>query len=201
MQENVTFLTTAVLIRLCQNPENETLWCAFVARYAPIIYGWCRQRGLQAANAEDVTQRILLNIVQAIRKGAFVPKTTARSWIGTITRNACANFHRDQKRASQEPGIGGSDYSLFDSVDAVDDLARLIEAEHASDVMELASCRVREVVSSEEWYVWHAHKVEGCQCKDLAEELGYDAAKITRMHQAVAKLLRAEVERIENRVF
>jgi hypothetical protein len=46
--------TGSVLLLLLSNPADPQRWEAFVERYGPKIYGWCRQRGLQEADAQDV---------------------------------------------------------------------------------------------------------------------------------------------------
>ena len=61
MQEPMARETDVILlVRVGQDPIDQAAWDAFVASYAPAISGWCRRRGLQPADAEDVTQDVLL---------------------------------------------------------------------------------------------------------------------------------------------
>ena len=43
--------STTLLAQLRQHPGNQAAWCAFVERYGPRVYGWCRGWGLQDADA------------------------------------------------------------------------------------------------------------------------------------------------------
>jgi hypothetical protein len=51
-----------------RDPTSSHAWAAFVDRYAPDIYGWCRKRNLQHAEAEHATQIVLAKLAQ---KGPF----------------------------------------------------------------------------------------------------------------------------------
>src|SRR5262249_21773448 len=56
--------TTCVtlLTQLRRDPSDPAGWDEFVERYGRHIYRWCRQWKLQDADAEDVTQDILVKL-------------------------------------------------------------------------------------------------------------------------------------------
>jgi RNA polymerase sigma-70 factor (ECF subfamily) len=70
--------TTRVTLlgRLRQDPTDQAAWDVFVERYGRHIYRWCRQWRLQDADAEDVTQDILLSLAQKLRHFAYDPSRT-----------------------------------------------------------------------------------------------------------------------------
>src|SRR5262249_32858695 len=53
-----------LLGRLARSPTDQAAWEEFVGRYSPQIHGWCQRWGLQAADAQDVTQDILLELAR-----------------------------------------------------------------------------------------------------------------------------------------
>ena len=57
----------SLLGQLQQYPSDQTGWDDFVERYGRHIYRWCRQWKLQDADAEDVTQIILIKLTQKLR--------------------------------------------------------------------------------------------------------------------------------------
>src|SRR5262245_31262762 len=59
---SVTSMT--LLMRLQQSPADQSAWKEFVECYGHRIAGWCRQWGLQEADAQDVAQTVLLKLVQ-----------------------------------------------------------------------------------------------------------------------------------------
>ena len=69
-----------LLEALRQAPKDAGAWERFVWRYRPMIYGWCREWGLQGADAEDVAQDVLARLIgearpasAMIRRAAFGP--------------------------------------------------------------------------------------------------------------------------------
>jgi RNA polymerase sigma-70 factor (ECF subfamily) len=82
-------------------------WQRFVHLYSPLVYRWCRQAGLQEADAADVGQDVFRAVGRAI--GTFSPDGsggTLRGWLKAITRNKVRDFARGRKR--QVEGVGGS---------------------------------------------------------------------------------------------
>ena len=77
----------SLLKKLKLQPADELAWHEFVERYGAKILGWCRHWGLQDADAADVTQAVLVKLVQNIGKydkevGRFRP------WLKTISQHA-----------------------------------------------------------------------------------------------------------------
>jgi RNA polymerase sigma-70 factor (ECF subfamily) len=70
-------LTQVTLLgRLQRAPSDQAAWQQFVDRYGRQVYRWCRHWKLTEADAEDVTQMVLLKLAQKMRSrpgGAVVP--------------------------------------------------------------------------------------------------------------------------------
>ena len=77
-----------LLARLRQDPTDQTAWDVFVERYGRHIYRWCRQWRLQDADAEDVTQNILMRLTQKMRAFAYDPSRSFRGWLKTVAHHA-----------------------------------------------------------------------------------------------------------------
>ncbi len=107
--------TSSTLLARMKTLEPES-WGRFVHLYGPLIRQWCRQAGLQDADAADVGQDVFRAVAAAIsnfrRDGG-----TFRGWLRTITRNKIRDLARLRARECQ--GQGGSDaqaklYALAD---------------------------------------------------------------------------------------
>ena len=70
----------SLLTQLRQDPSDQAGWDEFVERYGRHIYRWCRQWKLQDADAEDVTQDILVKLTQKLRAFAYDPSRSFRGW-------------------------------------------------------------------------------------------------------------------------
>jgi DNA-directed RNA polymerase specialized sigma24 family protein len=62
----------SLLIRI-RNPRDRAAWRQFVALYAPMIHSLARQRGLQDADAADMTQEVLRKVAVAAPELVYDP--------------------------------------------------------------------------------------------------------------------------------
>src|SRR5437016_1274792 len=77
----------SLLIRLRDSQDQEA-WSQFVDLYAPLIYDFARRRGLQDADAADLTQEVLAAVAQGVRKFEYDPRRGSfRGWLFTVVMN------------------------------------------------------------------------------------------------------------------
>lgn len=88
MARQIDAETQASLILRIRDKDDQLAWKSFVDVYSPLIYGFCRMKGLQACDAADVSQEALIRIARAIRtfdydrsRGLF------RDWVAMIVHN------------------------------------------------------------------------------------------------------------------
>ena len=87
----------SLLLRL-RDPGDGEAWQLFVDLYAPLVYGLARKRGLQDADAADLTQEVFRSVADAVRRLEYDPrKGTFRGWLYTVTRNKIYNFLSGQR--------------------------------------------------------------------------------------------------------
>src|SRR6516225_7458404 len=96
-------LTRASLLVRLRDPSDRAAWAEFVELYGSLVYGFVRQRGLQDADAADLTQEVFQAVAQAAGRWEYDrQKGTFRGWLYAITRNRLARFmHR---RSTQPQG-------------------------------------------------------------------------------------------------
>src|SRR5262249_936053 len=88
-----------LLTQLRQEPFDQAGWDRFVEHYGRHIYRWCRRWQLQDADAEDVTQNILMKLVQKIRTFAYDPSRSFRGWLKTVAYHAWRDFQVSRRHA------------------------------------------------------------------------------------------------------
>lgn len=80
--------------------EDQAAWREFDARYRDLILRYCRRKGLQASDAEDVRQMVLLNLARQLRTFEYRPeKGRFRDYLGRTVANA---VHRHFRRPGPE---------------------------------------------------------------------------------------------------
>ena len=90
--------TSPSLIQIA-NSGNSDAWNRLVACYQPTIVAWCRERGLDAASSDDVTQETLLSVAQSLPRFKSLPGAGAfRAWMRTIAKRRIADHRRTQSR-------------------------------------------------------------------------------------------------------
>jgi len=104
-----TGATASSLLEQLKMAEPEG-WSRLVHLYGPLVYGWCRQMGLQSQDAADVVQEVYR--VVATRISDFRRERTAsfRSWLKTITRNKVLDIWRRSQR--EPPGAGRTEAQM-----------------------------------------------------------------------------------------
>jgi len=92
-----------LLNRLRHAPADPAAWEEFVRRYGPRIHAWCRGWGLQDADAQDVTQDVLLEIARKVRDFHFDPTRSFRAWLKTLAHGCLVRLPgaRSQARPRQ----------------------------------------------------------------------------------------------------
>ena len=81
----------SLLIRL-KDREDQAAWSEFVEIYQPVIRRLALRKGMQTADAEDVTQRVLLSVSRAIPRWEIDPQRGRfRTWLHRVTQNAILN--------------------------------------------------------------------------------------------------------------
>lgn len=189
--------TGSVLLLLLSDPTDPSAWSAFVDRYAPKIYGWCRQRGLQEADAQDVTQEVLTQLVRKLRTFTYDPhKGTFRGWLRTLTHHAWYEFVESRRRA----GLGDGDAEALerlDSLEAREDLLQSLAEIFDLELLAEAAARVQLHVSPRDWKIFQELAVEGRPGHAVAGELNMNVSAVLMVRSRVQKKLSQEIRRLE----
>lgn len=186
----------SLLVRLRQTPTDEHAWCDFLARYGPMLQGWCRHWGLQEADAEDVTQAVLLALAARLKTFTYDPSLRFRGWLRTVARHAWSAFVEQQQRGPR--GRGDSDWQrILAAVEAREDFLRRFEDEFDHELLELAMQRVRVRVEAHTWEAFRLLALEQQPAAAVAERLSMKIATVYVARSKVQKLIRAEVRQME----
>src|SRR2546421_3993370 len=100
----------SLLCALKASHLREAAWEQFQRRYQETILRWCVRRGLQAADAEDVTQAIWVRLLRSLPEHEHDTSRPFRSWLKTVVTNAIRDFLRSARRHPGNRGVGGSSF-------------------------------------------------------------------------------------------
>jgi RNA polymerase sigma-70 factor (ECF subfamily) len=186
----------SLLGRLHRDPSNQAAWAELVEHYGGKVYTWCRRWGLQGADAQDVTQNVLLKLAGAMKDFTYDPSRSFRAWLKTLTNRALSNF-----AAGRPPVALGSGDSqvgrMLENVEARADLLRRLEEEFDRELLDEAMARVRLRVAPQTWEAFRLTALEGLSGAEAAERIPMQVGQVFVAKRRVQKLLQEEVARLE----
>ncbi len=81
--------TQPSLLSRVRDPDNDSAWREFDAKYRELILRYCRARGLQTTDAEDVRQIAMANLAKSLRSFEYKPaRGRFRGYLGQVVRSA-----------------------------------------------------------------------------------------------------------------
>jgi RNA polymerase sigma-70 factor (ECF subfamily) len=185
-----------LLARLRHDPTDQTGWDAFVERYGPHIYRWCRRWLLQDADAEDVTQDILVKLAQKLRTFTCDPSLRFRGWLKTVAHHAWRNFADRRRRARAVAGDSQAQERML-SVEASEDLVRKLGEAFDLELLEAAKIQVRLRVAPHTWEAFRLVALAGLPAAEVAARLQMQVAVVYVAKSNVQKMLQEEIRKLE----
>lgn len=192
-----TPLTRPSLLLRLRDQTDPHAWEEFVDLYAPLVYGFARKRGLQDADAADLTQDVLRAVARAVPRLDYDPaRGSFRAWLLTVVRNQFLNFLASAQR--RERGSGDTaGRLLLESLPAPDADSALWEREHRQHLLQRAAQRVQPQVQPATWLAFWRTAVEGHDVAATAAELGLSVASVYLARSRIVARLREQVRLLE----
>jgi RNA polymerase sigma-70 factor (ECF subfamily) len=184
--------TSRSLLARVQADEPDA-WERCVHLYAPLVFHWCRCRGVQREDAADLFQEVFRAVVVNVRRFRKEhPDDTFRGWLRRITENKIHDHFR--RRNGEIHGIGGS--SARERLAELPwpphiDLAPDDDAERA--LVGRALALIRGEFEERTWTAFWRTTVDGMAAKDVATELAMSPGAVRVAKSRVLHRLREEL--------
>jgi RNA polymerase sigma factor (sigma-70 family) len=188
--------TSPTLLGRLKNLRDEQAWKEFVHRYAPRIYDWCRGLGLQDADAQEITQGVLVKLAVRMQTFDYDPNGSFRGWLRTVTINAWKAFLASRRRHGQ--AVGGARLSdWWQTLEAAEDLADHLDEELEQEQLDEAMARVQRRVGVRTWKVFCLLVFEERRGAEVAKKFGMTLSAVYGARHRVQTLLQKEVQRLQ----
>jgi RNA polymerase sigma factor (sigma-70 family) len=184
-----------LLARLGRDPHDQAAWGDFVGRYGPKILLWCRRWNLQEADAEDVTQDVLLKLNSRMASFSYEASGSFRAWLKTLAHHAWRDLVDERRRA----GIGSGESRMgafLESLEAGDDLAEELQEEFRRELMDRAMVRVKARVASRAWEAFRLTALGGWSGAATAAQLRMKVAQVYLAKSRITKRIQAEIRKL-----
>ncbi len=180
--------TPVSLLERLRRPTDQEAWARFVALYAPLIHGWGRRMGLQDEAAADLTQEVLLGLVQTMPGFVYDQDRGFRSWLRTVTLNKWRD--RLKRRASQP--LPGNARELADHADSATSEG-FWEAEYREQLTRQALRIMQSDFQPGTWKACWEVVAAGRPAQEVAAELGMTIGAVPAARFRVLNRLRQEL--------
>lgn len=189
----------SLLMRLRGGDDHEA-WSEFSEIYRPVIVRVAVSKGLQIADAEDLSQDVLISVAKAIQTWTPGGEARFRTWLHTVTRNAALNaIHR--ARPDRSPG-GDTNADLLGSqlagpISSLDTHAEHVDRftiEARREIFQWAARQVREEFSDATWRSFWLTAVESQSIDEAASLLQRSRGSVYAARSRVMKRLVATVK-------
>lgn len=182
--------TRMSLVARLRDVRDGGAWVEFLDLYQPLVVRLLKRRGLQDADAEDLSQEVLLAVTRRIedwrhngRKGAF------RSWLYVVSRNLMLNLLARDK--IQMVGISSAD------LDGLMDERSLgggeSEIEYRRELLARGAELIRREFRESTWTAFWRSAVEQEPISEVAIELGISEGAVYIARSRVMARLREVV--------
>lgn len=189
--------TRASLLRALNGESSaDQAWDEFVRIYSPAVLGWCRSRGLQPADAEDVAQTVLVRFWRQSTRFQYDPSRRFRRYLKRIVSTALADWHSDApptSLASDSDAVG----AVVTSAAAREDLITRIEQAFDGERLRLAMAEVEKRVQPHTWQAFRLLALEHLSGRDVAERLGIEINTAYGARSKVLRMIRDVLSRFE----
>jgi len=187
----------SLLLRLRYEPGDQAAWARFVDRYGPLIRKWCRERGLDETDVEDVSQDVLARLVTALKGFSYDPTGRFRGWLRTVVLNALS----DHLARWRQPARGSGDSRVIEILafqEAREDLVDRIAKTFDLEILERAMAAVQARVAPHNWQAFVRTVLEGHPVAETALALGLHDGMVYVARCKIQKMLKREIERLES---
>jgi RNA polymerase sigma factor (sigma-70 family) len=176
-----------ILRRLASASVDKEAWSQFVEHYGARIYRWCKNSGLQEADAEDLTQDLLLKLASQMRTFEYDPARSFHAWLKTITNHALVDSFRKNQRARD----------LLDNAASRTALIEELQPQFDKEVLDEAMARVELRVEKNTWEAFRLTGLEHLPASEAASQLQLTEGQVRVYKGRVVKLIRDEVHKLE----
>jgi RNA polymerase sigma-70 factor (ECF subfamily) len=181
--------STGLLARLRQRDRDA--WERLARLYGPLVYSWCRRRGLRAEDAEDVVQDVFRAVAGHVAEFVHGPGSTFRGWLWTITRNKILDLYRLRRRRPEAAGGSDAQERLTQIPDRLEESEPEINA--AGQLVRRALNYIRVEFTDETWQAFWRVMIDGQAPNEVALALGLSVNAVYIAKSRVLRRLREEL--------
>ena len=188
--------TSRTLIRKAKANDAEA-WKRLVHAYSRRIYRWCRQGGLQPADASNVVQEVLRSVARKLPDFRHEHVSdTFRGWLRRITSNKINDHFRAEGKQPARPRGGTDAHRQLQHValSTYEPTWATTQSESKPSALDRDQLEaVRSQFSERDWKMFWRVVVDGQSAVEVGDEFGVTANTVRIVKMRMLKKLRAQL--------
>jgi len=200
-----SYPTRASLLERLKATDDRQSWEEFYGLYGRLIRGFALKAGLTEEEADEVVQETSAAVAQHLPEFRYDPKRCSfKTWLLNLSqwrvtdqlRKRLPTVARPASDAVSEEGTRTATMERVPDPSGAE-LERLWDGEWRGTLLEKACERVKEQVESKQWQIFDLYVLKEWKPGEVARALGVNLGRVYLTKHRVAKLLKVEVERLE----
>jgi RNA polymerase sigma-70 factor (ECF subfamily) len=182
--------TSTGLLESLQRGGDQAAWERFVRLYTPLLMAWARRAGLSDQDGADLTQEVLVLLLNKLPEFRYDQRGSFRAWLKTVATNKCNELHR---RPAVATGKGGESSAGLTSVADPSQADAFWEQEYRERLVLQAMEIMRSNFEPTTWQACWDHIVSGLSAAEVGQRLGISAGAVYVAKSRVLRRLRQEL--------
>lgn len=188
-------ITQPTLLLKIRDADDSAAWEQFVRLYTPLVFAFCKQRGLQDADASDVAQEVMKTVAQSIERFDYNRrKGTFRGWLFTVTRNKLLKFFTKLQKQPQGTGRTTIHTQLEQTPDAQE--TEIWNLAYQKRLFQWAANEVKSEFSEKTWDAFWNTAVKNQNSQETAKALSMSLGAVYIAKSRVISRIRQQIESI-----
>lgn len=179
--------TSLTLLDRLRKRDQPDAWARFVRLYSSLLRAWARRQGFQDADADDLTQEVLVKLMDELPKYVRGEGQSFRGWLYRVMANQCRDFRR---RVATRALPGANSLSNFDAEAPVSDFEEL---EYRRVLVNRGLELIRDEFNDRTWTAFRQLMIEGRSAAEIARSLGTTENAVYLARHRVLTRLRREI--------
>lgn len=194
--------TRKTLVRKLKNIDDHQSWREFFETYWRLLYSFAIKSGCTEAEAEEVVQETIVSVARKMPDFSYDPGICSfKGWLMHVANWRVIDQLRKRNHRlapiPNEPGTNGTS-ALERIPDPLGpEIERLWHQEWQEKILIAAIEKVKRRCNPEHYQIFYLANVKRKSPSDIAGSLGVSRGRIYLAKHRVAKMVKAEVKRLE----
>lgn len=164
--------TPVSLLERIRGSDADASWARLVEAYGPMIKRWLGQAGIAQADADDITQEVLVVVVAKLPEFERQRTGSFRNWLRKVTLNCLRDYRKAVRRRRMATNDEQFEQIIVELADADSRLSRLWNAEHDQHLLRYLLEQIRGSFSPVTIEAFTQVVLDERSPDDVAAELG-----------------------------